>query len=230
MRHLLLLPLLALSAPAHAAERGFTVTGFDRIVVAGPFAVTVRIGPGVSVRATGDTQALDRLVVVAENNVLKLRATNPIGGNWANGNMGKVTVQVTAPALRGATLAGSGNLSIDRARAPQFDALLSGSGDLAIGALEADRAILSLIGSGDLTVAGKAAAVRASVSGSGDLAAAGLAAEDATVSVVGSGNASLGASHKATVLATGSGDVAITGAATCAVDQHGSGNVQCGGS
>ncbi len=220
--------LLGLAAPAGAATRGFTVTGFDRIVAAGPFAVSVHTGPGVSVRATGDTQALDRLTVVVENNILRLRASNPIDGNWTDGDMGKVTIAVTVPALRAATLAGSGNVTVDRAKAEQFDAMLGGSGNLAIGALQAERANLSVIGSGDLTVAGTAGTVRVSVSGSGDLDAAELRTDDATVAVVGSGNARLAVAHKANVQATGSGDVTVTGSAICTINQNGSGNVQCG--
>ena len=229
MRRLLPFALLLVpAAPGAAATRGFTVTGFDRIVAAGPFAVTVHTGPGVSVRATGQTQALDRLSVVVQNNVLRLRASNPIDGNWADGDIGRVTIAVTVPALRAATLAGSGNLTIDRAKAQQFDAMLGGSGDLAIGALQVERVNLSVIGSGDLTVAGRAGAARASVSGSGNLHAAELRADDATVAVVGSGSANLAVAHKADVSATGSGDVIVTGAAACTVTQNGSGNVRCG--
>ena len=229
MRRLLALALAAgLATPGAAATRAFTVTGFDRINVAGPFTVTVRTGPGVSVRATGDSKALDRLSAVVEGNVLRLRASNPIDGDWQDGTVGKVAIAVTVPALRAATLAGSGDLTIDRAKADQFDAMLGGSGNLSIGALQADRAVLSLIGSGDLTVAGKVEAVRAAVSGSGNLAAAGLLGGEVRVSVVGSGDARLAASHKASVSANGSGDVIVAGNAECTVVQRGSGNVECG--
>ncbi len=229
MRRLLALALAAgLATPGAAATRAFTVTGFDRINVAGPFSVTVRTGPGVSVRATGDNRALDRLSAMVDNNVLKLRASNPIDGNWQDGDVGKVAIAVTVPSLRAATLGGSGDLTIDRARADQFDALLGGSGNLSIGALQADRAVLSLIGSGDLTVAGKVETVRAALSGSGNLAAAELLGGEVRASVVGSGDLHLAASRKASISASGSGDVIVTGNAECTVVQHGSGTVECG--
>lgn len=233
MRHpLALLALLAgctTQAAAAPVTRAFTVTGFDRIAVSGSYDVAVRVGPGVAVRATGDSQALDRLTVAVESGILRIRPDATRGNNWSeNRNFGKVTVAVTVPALRGASVSGSGSLAIDRVRAAEFQASLAGSGDMAIATLQAERLVAAISGSGDLTAAGKVGLVKATVAGAGSIAGADLAAADANVSVIGSGDVALGVSRDATVSALGSGDVTITGTARCAVTQRGSGNVTCG--
>lgn len=216
-------------ADAAVVTRAFTVTGFDRVAVSGAYDVTVRVGPGVAVRATGDGEALDRLTVAVEGGILRIRPDNTRSNSWSNNrNVGKVTVAVTVPSLRGAAVSGSGSLTIDRVRAEEFQASLAGSGDMAIGALQAERLSAAISGSGDLTAAGKAGLVKATVAGSGSIAAADLMAGEANVSVIGSGDVTLGVSRDATVSALGSGDVTITGTAKCDVTQRGSGSVTCG--
>jgi len=68
IRRLVLAGLLLGSLPATAATptRGYTVIGFDKIRVDGPFDVTVRTGLAPSARATGSTAALDRISISAQ--------------------------------------------------------------------------------------------------------------------------------------------------------------------
>ncbi|PTQ10720.1 DUF2807 domain-containing protein [Sphingomonas oleivorans] len=234
MRPLILSVLLlaAWSTGASAATRSFAPASFDRIEVTGPFTVDVRTGPAPSAHAIGSDKALDRLVVEVRGRTLLVSAKRDDWGNWIGlngGDLGKVVVHVTTPALHAAALTGSGDLTVDRVRAPRFNLSLTGSGDVAIGALNSGRLDVSVTGSGNARVAGRAQKLRLALQGSGDIDAAKLAAADAEVNVAGSGDAVLNASRTATVSLMGSGDVRIGGKARCTVNKHGSGDVTCGG-
>jgi hypothetical protein len=227
----LVLSALALgccAGQASAATRSFTVTGFDKIQVTGPFSVNLRTGPGPSARADGDAAAIDRLIVEVRGTTLVVGIKNRDWTDWRGRDMGKLIVSVTTPALSGATLTGSGDVTIDRAKAARFDLALTGSGDVAIGALTAERLQMNVTGSGDAKIAGRAAQVRASLQGSGNIDAAALAAADVDISIMGSGDAALAASRSAKVSLMGSGDVVITGKGACTVSKRGSGEVRCG--
>jgi hypothetical protein len=222
--------LLLAAQPASAAERGFVVRSFDRVRASGPFDVVIRTGGAPAVRASGPQAALDRLVVTSEDGVLSIR---PEKGDWKlwrgwlpRGE--KVVVSVSAPALRAVSLAGSGTVTVDRARAAQFAASVSGSGDLTVNDLQAEGFALTVAGSGDLTVSGRARTGKASVAGSGDIHGEGLRVATAELAVAGSGDVRLGATDSATVSVVGSGDVYVTGGARCTTSKHGSGDVHCG--
>jgi hypothetical protein len=216
------------AAPGGAATRTYSVTGFDKVRVEGPYAVALKVGPGGTAVANGDMRAIDRLSVQVNNRVLVVRASPSAWGGWSGESPGTLLLSVTTPNLVAATVAGSGSIRIDRARAQRFDLVVSGSGSAGIGALEADRAILSLVGGGAIKVAGKAAQVRAMVQGSGTIDAAGLAADDVELGVTGSGDAHFAARRTAKVAASGAGAIVITGSPACTVTSAGSGTVRCG--
>lgn len=232
MRQMLFVPIMLFATYGHAdaappaAARGFALSGFDRVVLRGPDDVTVRVGPGFAVRAAGPQAELDRLdisVVGGELRVGRLR------GGWGGRSYddGGVTVTVTLPTLRGVSVAGSGNMRVDRATAPRFQAAVAGSGDLEIGALRARAAKLDVAGSGDLAVAGMATQLDISVAGSGDIDAARLASSALTVSVAGSGDVRAATSGRAAISIVGSGDVEVRGTRNCTVSTRGSGEARC---
>jgi hypothetical protein len=214
--------------PAVAATRTYSVTGFEKIRVEGPYAVTLKVGSGASAVATGDQRAIDRLKVEVQNRTLVIRTDHQAWGAGDRDNGGRVTLSVTTPTLTAAMLAGSGAIAIDRAKAQRFDLAVSGSGSASIGALETDRAFLSVVGAGGLAVAGRASQTRATLQGSGTIDGSKLAADDLDLAVTGSGDASFAARRTAKVSATGSGDVLVAGTAACTVNSVGSGQVRCG--
>lgn len=228
MRRIVLIPLaLAACASASAATRGFPVGGFDRIESNGSADVRVVVGPAPSARATGEQQSLDRLVVGVEGGVLKIGSRPGGGWNMGWGSRKPTVVQVTVPALREATVTGSGDMDIDHVRARSFAATLVGSGDVTVHAIEAGDVALTLQGSGDLKAAGQARQARVVMHGSGDLDAKGLRVADAFVQSTGSGDTDIGATHNARIMLTGSGDVTVLGGARCDTVKHGSGDVRC---
>lgn len=222
-----LLPLVAACSPATAATRSYGVTSFDRIRVTGPFDVQVHVGGSPSAHATGPQEAIDRLSVEQNGNVLVVKPLPGGWGGWPMGFHGKLVVEITTPSLNNATLAGSGNVAIDRVKGDQLDLALSGSGNLSIAAVDVTRLNATMTGSGDLSIAGHAAEAKAMLTGSGDLKADQLATDIADVRLIGSGDLSIGARRNAKVNLAGSGDVRIAGPATCSITRTGSGDVHC---
>lgn len=212
-----------------SGTRSFNVSGFDAIALLGPDNVTVKVGAAESVTASGDQALLDRLEVDVKDGRLRIGRQRKNG--FLNGSNGKGAVDftVTLPALRAASLAGSGNMKIDSAKAAEFSAEIAGSGTLDIGALEAETAKMSIAGSGDVKIAkGGASAADFNIAGSGNVDASGFTTRTSRISIAGSGDAKTNVTDQAKVSIMGSGDVVITGGAQCTVSKIGSGEVRCG--
>ena len=217
-----------IAIPAHAAEMSFPVAGFDRVSLGGSPDVTVSTGKSVSVRATGEQKALDRLDIRVEGGVLKIGSKRG-NWNWNWGSVGQVRIAVTVPTLRGVDLGGSGSISVDRIKAPAFDAGVGGSGSIRVAALDTQRATFAVGGSGSIEAAGRCGDNQASIGGSGSLRLTALKCATLTASIGGSGDIDAFASRTAAVSIAGSGDARVSGGAKCSVSKVGSGSVDCSG-
>ena len=215
--------------PAGASvQRAYQVAAFDKIEVAGPFDVTVTTGGKPSVRASGPSNLLEKMEVVVEGGVLKIRPEKRNSMfDWNFGRNGKATVAVSVPMLSEAAIAGSGGIAIDKVSGASFKGEIAGSGDLRLASVEAGSVELSIAGSGGVTAAGKAKSVTYEIAGSGDIDAKALVAETARVSIAGSGNVGANATGTAAIEMIGSGNVDLTGGAKCTTDKAGSGEVNC---
>lgn len=220
-------------ASGQTGQRAFGLANFDRVTLRGPDSVEVRVGPAFSVVARGDTGVLKALEIVTDGNALKIGRKHTRGGfSWGDDdhdNDQYVRVLVTMPAIRGAVIAGSGDMKVDRIAGDGFEGAVAGSGDLDLGGMAVKAADLSIAGSGDLKAAGTADRVKLSIAGSGDAEAGALAAKAADVSIAGSGNARLSVDGEASVSIVGSGDVDLGAKARCTKSLVGSGEVTCGG-
>ena len=237
MRNALIgLPLLALAAcsAGHSESRDagppgtltFAVGNFDSVSLEGSDDVRVVRGPATSVVASGSENVLDKLDIRVEGSTLKVgRKRQRWGMNW-NSDKGAV-VTVTVPAINAAGVAGSGDMSVDRADGEAFDASVAGSGSLQLASLAVKRAKLSIAGSGDLRVAGESETSDFSVAGSGDIDAGKLSSRRADISIGGSGGVKASASESAAISIAGSGDATVTGTDKCAVSKVGSGEARC---
>ena len=206
------------------SRRSFEVGAFQTVALEGSHDVVVTVGGAPSVRAEGDAQAIERLDIRVENGALKIGTTRR---GWFSRSHGRVTVHVTAPALNGASIGGSGDMRIDRVQAASFDASIGGSGDMEIGALRTRRANFSIAGSGGIRAAGQAEEADISIAGSGSVSGDALETRRADVSIVGSGDVSIRASEAVDASIMGSGDVTVHGTAHCTVSKMGSGDVHC---
>jgi Putative auto-transporter adhesin, head GIN domain len=216
-------------ASGQAGRRDFQVGAFDRVELAGSQNVIVKVGGAPSAYAEGDTGLLERLEVKVENGVLRIGQKK---GKWSFGwskDRGPITVYVTAPSLKGAEVAGSGDMKIDTVQSDDFAASIAGSGELEVGSLKAKSTSFSIAGSGGVSAAGTAETTDISIAGSGDVRAGGLEVKRAKVSIAGSGNVEAKAMESADISIMGSGDALITGTAKCNVSKMGSGEARCGG-
>lgn len=210
-------------------ERNFTVGAFDRIELAGAYDATVRTGSAPSVHARGGENVLERLVVEVKDGALHIYPEKRSGFQWGwSGKNNKVDLTITVPSLRGAELAGSGGIRIDKVSGDMFEGSVAGSGDLTVDQVEVGSLKLGIAGSGDARAGGGTAkSATYDIAGSGGIDAKGVVAEDAEVSIAGSGGASVHATRAAKVSIAGSGDVDVTGGAKCTTSKIGSGDVRC---
>ena len=212
-------------ASGETGQRSFDVGSFDSVSLEGSHDVVVTVGGAPSVRAEGDSEALERLDIRVENG--KLRIGSRRNGGWFSGSRGRVTVHVGAPALRSAAIGGSGDMRIDRVEAATFSASIAGSGDMSIAALRTRQASFSIAGSGGIRAAGSAEEADVSIAGSGDLSLDALETRRASVSIVGSGDVSIRATETVEGSIMGSGDVIVRGTTRCTVSKMGSGDLRC---
>jgi hypothetical protein len=240
MRALLILAALPLAACSYMDDNGkpgiagsgsgnartYQVADFTGVALRGSDDVDIRVGSAFSVRAEGDPEVLEYLKIEKDGDTLKIGRRNRAGFSWGNR---AVKVYVTMPRITGAEVAGSGDITIDRAEGGTFEAESAGSGSITIGTLAVDQAKFEMAGSGGVKAAGTAKAVEVDIAGSGDVDAKGLKANGAKISIAGSGSVALDVTGNAKVSIMGSGDVDLGANAKCDVNKMGSGDVRCGG-
>jgi len=210
-------------------SRNYQVGAFDQIEVAGPYNVQVKTGANPSASARGPQKAIDHMVVEVRGGKLVIHADEHHGFfNFGWHSNGKVDVSVTVPALRGATIAGSGDINVDKVSGDRFEGSVAGSGGLGVGSMDVQSLKLAIAGSGDAKAgSGKAGSAEYEIAGSGGIDAGGIATTDAKASIAGSGSIKVKASGTADVSIMGSGDVDVTGGAKCSIHKAGSGDVRC---
>ena len=210
-------------------SRNYKVANFQQIEVAGPYDVEVRTGGNPGVSARGSEKLLERTVVEVKGDRLVIRPENNQGFfhfGWSN--HGKATFTVTVPQLAGATIAGSGDIHVDRVAGQRFEGNVAGSGGINVAAMDVQQLKLSIAGSGGVKAgAGKTQSAEYDIAGSGDLDAGAVQAQQLKVSIAGSGGVKAHATGTADVSIVGSGDVEVSGGAKCRVSKQGSGDVRC---
>jgi hypothetical protein len=210
-------------------SRTYQVGNFNQIEVAGPYGVTVRTGANPGVSAQGGEKLLERTIVEVKGDKLVIHPQEHHSMfNWGWSSHGSATFTVTVPALSGATIAGSGDISVDHVKGDQFKGEVVGSGGLNLNAVDVQSLKLAIGGSGSAkAAAGKAQSVDYSIAGSGDIDAGAVQAQEAKVSIAGSGSIKAHAAGTADVSIMGSGDVDVSGGAKCSINKAGSGSVRC---
>ncbi|MGN6155473.1 MAG: head GIN domain-containing protein [Sphingomicrobium sp.] len=210
-------------------QKSYQVGNFTQVEVAGPFDVTIHTGAAPSVNAKGNQKLIDRLVVEVKGDKLVIHPESSRGWfHWGWGTNGSADIAITVPAISGATLAGSGGISIDTVKGDSFEGSVAGSGDLDIDSLDVKDLKFVIAGSGDVRAkSGQTGSAAYKIMGSGGIDARSVRAQTAQVSIAGSGSIRGQATTAADVEIMGSGDVALTGGAKCNVTKHGSGDVSC---
>ena len=216
------------SAGGPTVSRNFQVGNFQEIEAAGPYDIIVETGSNPSVSARGPQKVLDNIEVEVSGDKLSIHSRNHGFFNFGWGSRGRTIFTVTVPSIRAATLAGSGDLSVNNVTGDSFTGTLAGSGDLSIATVNVKSLKVSLAGSGDAKIAGgQAESAEYDTVGSGDIDARGVTAQQLKVSIAGSGDIGAHATGTADVTIMGSGDVEVTGGARCTTTKHGSGDIHC---
>ncbi|MBA3525355.1 MAG: DUF2807 domain-containing protein [Pseudomonadota bacterium] len=210
-----------------SVNRTFQVGAFQSIEVAGPYEVRVRTGAAPSVSASGPEKLIERLIVEVRGDRLVIRPRKENGVNWRGSN-GTARIEVTAPMLRAAAIAGSGDITVDRITGDRFDGSIGGSGDLRLETIDVQSLKLAIGGSGNVHAgSGQARNAEYSIAGSGEIETGAVRTETASISIAGSGSVNGHATGTANVSIAGAGDVNLTGGAKCTVSKMGAGDVNC---
>ncbi len=218
-----------LSSAAPAAERGYSVTDFERVRVDGPYKVTLTTGRSPGARAYGSQAAIEGVSVELQGRTLIVKRNSQTWGGYPGTSAGPVEIRLTGYALRSATLNGAGSLTIDALKGQSIDLLVAGSGLLKVGRIDTDRLTVSVAGNGRAEVGGKAAIAQFAVRGTGAIDGSALVAKDAKIAADGPGDIKIAATATASVVSSGAGNIAVTGRPACTVKATGSGTVVCGG-
>lgn len=225
-----LLALSAAAAPAVAEDRRYVAEDFDRVIVEGPYVVRLVTGRASSALAHGSRQALDRMSLDVQGQVMRIRRNRSA---WTGGSDAAdprlVTVDLTTRSLRSARLIGPARLDAQNVRGLRVEFAVEGSGTLRAARVDADALSLALLGSGRLEISGAARTLAANFQGSGDLAAAGLTARNANISSTTSGAVAVTVNGPATVANQGVGNVRIFGRPVCTISGSAADQVRCGG-
>ena len=209
-------------------SKNYNIGNFQKIEVAGPYDVEVRTGANPSVAGRGSEKLLERTVVEVDGDKLVIHPeTGHSFFNFGWGNHGKASFTVTVPQLSGATIAGSGDIQVDKVQGDQFEGTVAGSGGIVVGNMDVQQLKVAIGGSGDFKAAGKAQSAKYDIAGSGGIDTGGLVTQQAKVSIAGSGDVKAHATSTADVSIMGAGDVDISGGAKCSVSKTGSGDVRC---
>lgn len=215
-------------ASGAGTTRNFQVSDFTSVDLRGHDDIDVRVGGAFAVRAEGPSEELDRLEIVRDGTTLRVGRVDQKGFNWGNRDGKGVTIHVTMPSIAGASIAGSGDLSVDKVSGGDFDGSIAGSGDLKLGALNANAAKFAIAGSGDVEAVGAVQRLDVNIAGSGSVEGKGLKTRQADISIAGSGDVEAEVDGPATVNLMGSGSVALGARAKCTTRKMGSGQVNCG--
>ena len=211
------------------SSRTFAVTDFTNVDLRGSDNVDVRVGTGFSVRAEGPSAELDKLKIEKIGDTLKVGRINSHSFRWGGSDHKGVTIFVTMPRIAEASIAGSGDMTVDRVDGQSFTGNTAGSGNLEVAALSVQAGDFSIAGSGNIRAKGSAKHLKMDVAGSGDIDAGGVKAEGADVSIAGSGGVRADVTGPADVSVMGSGDVDLGSGAKCTTSKMGSGDIHCGG-
>lgn len=227
------LPILAIlalaSLPAVAAaptvQRNFSVSGFDRIRVDGPYQVQLRTNVAPYARASGTAVSIDGVVIKVEGRTLVIRAGSGGWGGYPGEGRGPVTIEVGTHDLNAVYVNGNGAVLVDRVKGLGFDLSIQGSGIARIDRVDVDQMKVGISGSATTRLAGKVAKLTTTVRGTSSLEADGLDVTDAVIGAEGPSVVRVAVRNSAKIDANGLAAVTLTGNPACTVKAQGSANV-----
>jgi hypothetical protein len=190
--------------------------------------VTVTTGKPVSARASGSSEALERVQLRVEGRTLLIRPNMSGWGGYPGRQPAPARIAVSTLDVTSVILLGSGSLDIDRMRGLKANVSAEGSGQLTVRTMDVDTLNLAISGSGGIEAAGKARQAAAFVRGAAEIRAADLVVSDLALTSETAGAVAMHATRSARVSAQGIGAVDIRGSAACEIRKQGAGPLSCG--
>ena len=221
-----LLALALIAGPADAAVRSFTVTGFDRIRIDGPYRVKLTTNVAPFAKASGSQAALDGISIEVQGRTLVIRRNASASTGYPGQSPGAVEIAVGTHELSNAWLNGSGGLSIDQLRGPSFNLVVNGTGSAEIGRVAVDRLNVGLAGTASARFSGNAAEATTIVRGMSAFDGSSLTARNATVAAEGAAAIRLTVTGTAKVDARGPATVELGGRPACTTRAEGAAEVR----
>ena len=203
------------------SEVDFTGTPPQELVLLGPDEVRVTQGDKLVITVEGDQAVTDRLRFTLKDGTLGV-----LRDGRAGEHNGTAVVNVTMPALKTLTMAGSGKINA-ASLAKEAKVTIAGSGDIETPQVGSDKLDLTIAGSGSYRGAGTVRALEVSIVGSGSAAMDALKADQADLTIAGSGNSTFASDGEVKAKIMGSGSVTVRGRARCTVESLGSGKLVC---
>jgi hypothetical protein len=175
------------------------VSGFSEIAVLGSGVVVVEIDGTESLTIEAEDNIIPLLTTEVRNGRLELGPESPISPTR------QITYTISAAALEGVSI--------------------SGSGDISATGVDADSFTVEISGSGRVEPTGTTTELTVEIAGSGDYEGEGLVAQLGEVTVSGSGNVLVNVTDQLEVTISGSGDVRYMGSPSVSSSISGSGEM-----
>lgn len=202
-------------------EKQRTVGAFSRLRLEGPIDVRLNQAGADAVKIAADDNIEPLIETRIDGDTLVLRLQPGAGFTTRHGP----AVTIDSKSLQAVTLAGSGDLSLERFKGDSLSLSQSGSGDLRLGLLELRELSMSLSGSGDVQAAGRADVQHWTLNGSGDVDARSLSGRQVNAQLNGSGDLDLGVCESLEAQLRGSGDLRYAGRPQLRQQVTGSGEI-----
>ncbi|WP_417620510.1 GIN domain-containing protein [Parasphingorhabdus sp.] len=224
---LLILSLL-LSSTAQAAERKFSIFGFEDIRIGNGVDVVLTSGKSASARAEGDSRELLDRVSLQKNGkqlVVSVRPKSLNGDDYDRD--APVTLYLSSYAISNISHLGSGRVTLDQLSGRTPRVRLGGFGILRIDAVDADRLDVAMTGGGQVVMAGKAREARIELQGASIFESPDLTIEKLTLIQRGPASSRITATREAIITNNGTGRIDIGGKPNCTVRTDGAADIIC---
>ncbi len=225
---ILLSALLLLSSAAEAAERKFSLFGFDDIRIGNGVNVVLTSGKSPSARAEGATRELLDRVSLQKNGkqlVVSVRRKSLNGDDYDAD--APVTLYLSSHAISDVSHLGSGLVTLDSLSGRTPNVRLGGFGTLRIDSVDADRLNVAMTGGGQVIMAGKARDARIELQGASLFESPDLAVEKLTLVQRGPASSYLRVKREAIITNNGTGRIHIVGKPNCTVRTDGAAEIIC---
>ena len=219
---------LLLSSASQAAERKFSIFGFDDIRIGNGVDVVLTSGKGPSARAEGATREILDRVSLQKNGkqlVVSVRPKSLDRDNYEED--APVTLYLSSFAIENLSHLGSGRVTLDKLSGRTPKVRLGGFGTVEIDAVDADLLIVAMTGGGQLTMAGEAVAARIELQGASIFEGPGLDVEKLTLVQRGPASSRVAVEREANISNFGTGRIQIDGRPNCMVRTDGAAEIVC---